>query len=340
MGRNLSVCSRRKCRSVMTRSRALFETAESRLLLSGTASVHRSNSVTATPAAIIIAPVDVVNGTSGDDTITLRRNPDPTYVDWTLSGNSVTYQVAVTDPNGLTINGLGGNDVINPDYSKGNPLPNIVHFNGTFTVNGLQGTTPLANTSFEIGQSTLYFSYTPGSSPAPTIQAALTNGFNGGAWSGSAASPNGAITSQAASTGPAGVFGVGFADSVDGVVVGQPANTVEVRYTVMGDVNLDREVNSVDAIQMNRNYLIAGRANWDQGNFNYDSNINLADAQILQKNYSVTASGSVTAADTSVKASTAVQATTSDTGELFTSLTLGKIRKGHASPQGRRAGEH
>jgi hypothetical protein len=339
MGCSLPVRSRRKGPSAAIGDQALFETVEPRLLLSATAAAHNRASVTASPAAIIIAPVDVINGTSGDDTITLRRNPDSTYVDWTVSGSSVTYQVVITDPNGLTINGLGGNDVINLDYGKGNPLPNIVHFNGTFTVNGLQGATPLADTTFEIGQSTLYFGYTPGSSPATTIQSALTNGFNGGVWNGSAASPGGAITSQTAAARPAGVFGIGFADSADGVVVGQPANTVEVRYTVMGDANLDRVVNSADAVIVGRNYLVPDRANWDQGNFNYDSTINLTDAQILQNNYNVVASGSATAADASVTASTASQPTMSDTGDLLNSLTTGKDRKGHTSSRGWRASD-
>ena len=269
-----------------------FEVCESRVLLSASGNPHRPHGAMATPSAIIIAPVDVINGTPGNDVITLKRNAINAYDDWTLSGDPVTYQVLVNDPNGLTINGLGGNDVINLDYTNGNPLPNIVHFNGSFTVNGLSGVNPLANTNFEVGQSTLYFAYTPGASPVAVIGAALQNGFNGGAWNGSSASVGGSITSTAAAGGPAGVFGVGFADSVDGVVSGQPANTVEVRYTVMGDANLDRVVNSTDAVLLGRNYLAAGKSAWDQGNFNFDSTISFADAQILQKNFSAVARGS------------------------------------------------
>jgi len=55
-------------------------------------------------------------------------------------------------------------------------------------------------------------------------------------------------------------------------------------------------VDSLDAVLLGRNYLIAGRSAWDQGNFNYDSTIDLTDAQILQKNFSVSAAGSVVAA--------------------------------------------
>jgi hypothetical protein len=319
---------RRQCVTGNTAARA--ESCEPRLLLSSAGGAHRAPSVSLIPAAIIIAPVDVINGTSGNDTITLKRNPDPTYVDWTVSGNPVTYQVAVNDPNGLTINGLGGNDVINLDYTAGNPLPNIIHFNGTFTVNGLTGATPFANTALEIGQSTVYFSYPTGPSPAALVAAALKAGFNGGTWNGSAASSNGAVTSTAAAGGPVGTFGVGYADSADGVVLGQPANTVEVRYTVMGDTNLDRVVNSTDAIQMSRNYLVAGRTNWDQGNFNYDTTINFADAQILQKNFNAVASGSVVAANTTATATVNV-ATPTATLDVLPADSAFRTRKGRWS---------
>ena len=60
----------------------------------------------------------------------------------------------------------------------------------------------------------------------------------------------------------------------------------------MGDANLDGVVNATDAIQMARNYLIAGRSGWDLGNFNYDSGIDYSDALILQKNFNGVANGS------------------------------------------------
>jgi hypothetical protein len=143
------------------------------------------------------------------------------------------------------------------------------------------------------------------------MQPALLAGYNGGAWNGDSAS--GTFTSSAVISGPAGVYGIGYADSADGVVANQPANTVEIRYTVVGDANLDGVVDSADAITMGRNYLIAGRSAWDLGNFNYDNTIDYGDALILQKNFNVVAtltspaatggavvSGSPTSAGTSV----------------------------------------
>jgi hypothetical protein len=135
--------------------------------------------------------------------------------------------------------------------------------------------------TLDLTNSTLLINYPAGGDPVETIRSYLTSGYNNGAWNGFL------INSSIAASGPAGTFGVGYADSADGVVLGQPPNSIELRYTVMGDTNLDQIVNSTDAIQMTRNYLIAGRTAWDQGNFNYDSTINLTDAQILQKNYNV-----------------------------------------------------
>jgi hypothetical protein len=252
------------------------------LLLGGTAGVVDGQPYT------IVPPIDSVVGTSGVDAMTLTRDVDGVDIDMTL--NSLTTQFPVNDSKGLTFVGNGGNDVITLNYANGNPLPNLMHLNGTFTINGLSGANPLATTQFEIAQSTVYFSYSA-ASPATVIAAALKLGYNGGAWNGSG---GGVITSNAAAGGAPGVFGVGYADSVDGVVSGQPANTVEVRYTMMGDLNLDRVVTSTDAIVLARNYLIAGRSSWDQGNFNFDTTINLSDAQILQKNYNAVATGSVT----------------------------------------------
>jgi hypothetical protein len=106
------------------------------------------------------------------------------------------------------------------------------------------------------------------------------------------------VTSTDAKNNPLHNTGVGWADSSDGTGVNSAANTIELKYTVNGDANLDRVVNSVDAIQMARNYLIAGKSAWDLGNFNYDSAIDFSDAQILQKNFNAVATGSVVAATT------------------------------------------
>jgi hypothetical protein len=236
----------------------------------------------------------VLTGTASADTLTLAQDVDALHIDWTL-GTS-TGRFLMTSPAGLTLNGNGGADSITLDYSHGDPLPRALHLNGAFTINGLPAINPLAGTVLEIGQSTVYLTYTAGSSPAAFIQQYLRNGYNSGAWNGTSSANDGAITSASAASGPAATFGVGYADAADGIVVGQPANSIELRYTLMGDANLDRTVNSTDAILLARNYLAINSPAWDIGNFNYDTATTLADATLLQKNFNATVTASVVSA--------------------------------------------
>jgi len=238
-------------------------------------------------------PSATINGTGGTDTITLTRDTDNLHVDWTLG--TYTAAILINDVAGLTINGLGGNDIINLNYANGNPLPNNIHLNGAFTINGLSGANPLAATNLEIGQSTVFFAY-GGADPVSFVRQALAAGYNGGAWNRVATASVGAITSTAAAGGALNLFGVGFADSADGIVAGQTANTVEIRYTVEGDANLDRVVDFSDALLLQAHFNAGGSPAWDNGNFNYDTIIDASDAIVLARNYTITAGGSVTAA--------------------------------------------
>ena len=108
-------------------------------------------------------------------------------------------EFAINDPAGLTINGNGANDTITLNYANGNPLPNTLHLNGTFTINGLTGTNPLTNTTLEIGTSTVYISYANAASdPLAVVRSYLQNGYNNGLWTGTPTSTTGVITSNAA----------------------------------------------------------------------------------------------------------------------------------------------
>jgi hypothetical protein len=233
----------------------------------------------------------VVNGTANADFLNLVKDADQLHIDWRMGTSS--GQLLITSQAGLTLNGGGGQDYISLDYSKGNPFPQFLHLNGSFTFIGMPASGALSGSTIDIGQSTVNIIYFNGASPASMVQHYLQNGYNAGTWNGAAPASDGAIVSSAAAAGPAGVYGVGYADWIDGVVSGQTANTVELRYTLMGDANLDRTVNSTDSLLMSRNYMVAGKTAWDQGNFNYDSTINMADALLLQKNFNATANGTV-----------------------------------------------
>ena len=219
---------------------------------------------------------DVLLGTAGNDTFTLVQDKDHQHIDWTLG--TQTGQIPLGDPNGLTINGNGGNDVITLDYSNGNPLPSTLHLNGTFTINNLQGTNPLAGTTLDIGRSTVFLSYSS-SDPIAAIQNYLANGYNSGAWNGTPTASTGVIISQAAQGNPNRNTAIGFADFADGQGVNTVPNTIELTYTLYGDANLDHQVNSAD-LQILLAFLNRSGA-WDQGDFNYDGQVNSADLQSL-----------------------------------------------------------
>ena len=236
-------------------------------------------------------PSSVINGTPGADQISLTEDVDHAHVNWTCGTSS--GQILITDLDGLTINGGGGIDTINLIYTNGSPFPRTLYLNGTFNITGLQSSDSLANTTIEIGSSSLFFNYANSAAdPIATIRACLANGHAGGAWNGAPTASAGAITSASAATGPLGKFGIGFADSADGVVSGQPANSIEICYTIAGDANLDRVVDYNDALLLQACFGSTGTPAWDAGNFNYDGSIDALDGITLSRNFGNVASGS------------------------------------------------
>jgi hypothetical protein len=60
----------------------------------------------------------------------------------------------------------------------------------------------------------------------------------------------------------------------------------EIRYTVLGDTNLDGMVNFTDLLTLATNYG-STNADWAMGDFNYDGTVNFTDLLALATNYSV-----------------------------------------------------
>ena len=70
------------------------------------------------------------------------------------------------------------------------------------------------------------------------------------------------------------------------VFLGLPvaADDVLVRYTVLGDANLDGRVNFADLLSLAKHYNTAA-AQWSAGDFNYDGSVNFNDLLTLAKGY-------------------------------------------------------
>jgi hypothetical protein len=241
----------------------------------------------------IVAIADTITGTPGSDSITLVADVDGTHIDWTIGGQ--TAKLLTNDPNGLTINGDGGADTITLDYSHGNPLPNFIHLNNpqttgaTFTVSSFAGTgDPLLGTTLDIGKSKVFLDYSTGADPIGFVRNWLVNGYNGGAWNGA----SDAVMSTPAQTNNG--YMIGYADSADGIVPGQPVNTVELMYTLGGDLNLQGTVVFNDFALVVANY--AKPAVWDTGAITYGTTVSFNDFALTVANYGKQANLSAIAA--------------------------------------------
>jgi len=300
---------------------------------SGSKWTNGSLSMTAGSLDVLSGASLVVSGTTsftGND-MNLTANGG-TYTTGALSGGTTSH-IILTDPTGahaLTINGASGSNTfsgaINGTGSvvkQGNSVQIFAAANtytGGTVVNGGQlvfasATALPANTALSIGPSgtaqfasgigaqrsssltistggkldltnnSLQISYAAGNSPVSTIRAYLTSGYDSGKWDGS-----GIASSTAASANAT----IGYADSADGVVQGQPTNTVLVKYTIPGDANLDGTVNFTDLVILAQHYGKSGM-NWDQGDFDYDGTVAFADLASLAQHYGQTLAPAVAA---------------------------------------------
>ena len=200
-----------------------------------------------------IAPsVPTINDSIAGDTITLSEDANKLYIDWTTG--SASGQFTNTNPAGLKITGTG-NTKIQFNYANGNPVPPILSLNGTFTLNGLQGTNPLAGATWNINSSTLFITYNrPGATPLPRCSSILQTGYNGGLWNGIPVAGSGSIVSSVAAADSAHLHGIGYIDSADGSGFNTTPNSVELRYTLFGDTALVGSVGFADFMRMTQHY--------------------------------------------------------------------------------------
>ena len=281
-----------------------------------------------------IVTLDTITGTAGVDTITLKRDAsDATKIDWTISGNTGNFQLATNDTNGLTINGLGGNDIINLDYSNGNPLPNTIHFNGTFTINNLNNgvamgaANPLANTNFELGRSTVFIPYAGGlgasTATSNLFRNYLAGGYSAGAWTGVASPTTGVITSTPAKNNVNHNTAIGWADSNDGTGINTVPNSIELKYTLAGDATLNGAVDIFDLNALLPNFNAAG--NWTGGDSTYTGTVDIFDLNALLPNFNTTLGAQLTPAVAAATPAAATSSTTSSSSSTSSNSSLANV---------------
>ncbi len=155
------------------------------------------------------------------------------------------------------------------------------------------GLSIIGNGTVDVANNQINLTY-GSSDPISSIAGYIASGFNGGAWNGPG------IISSSAQTLTKGLrYGVGWADGADGVVSGLSSGQIELKYTLLGDANLDGTVNGSDFSILAANFGL-GNTNWDQGNFLYGSSVNGSDFSALAANFGQGDSGAdavVTPAD-------------------------------------------
>jgi hypothetical protein len=127
--------------------------------------------------------------------------------------------------------------------------------------------------------------YGSGSSPLSAINAQLLAAYDGGLWD----KPG--LTSSIAKT-KRGLTALGFGEAsalglttFDGLTLG--GNAVAVKYTLVGDANLDGLVSLADYNAVLGKYNGAGQP-WTGGSFDYSGNVGLADYNTILANYNQT----------------------------------------------------
>jgi hypothetical protein len=121
-----------------------------------------------------------------------------------------------------------------------------------------------------------------GASPMASVADMLDSGHNNGFWNGYG------LISTAAEITPG--YTLGFAEAADVLSGGTSFrgltiddSTILVRYTLIGDANLDRSVDFADLLRLAQSYGAAGL--WAAGDFDYDQQIGFADLLALAQQY-------------------------------------------------------
>jgi hypothetical protein len=117
------------------------------------------------------------------------------------------------------------------------------------------------------------------SDPIGTIAGWIGSGFNGGAWNGT-----GIVSSNAAKNSTS--YGVGYADAADaGNPAGLSSGQIEMKYTLLGDADLNGVVNGLDFGIMAANFNKSVSSGWDQGDFDYNGIVNGIDFGLMSANF-------------------------------------------------------
>jgi hypothetical protein len=244
--------------------------------------------------------------TSGYDLATGRGSPIANLLVPALAGfdGTAVWTGAVSND---WYNGNNWNTFIVPNSTTnviinfGTPIASTAFNIGTLAINGgtlalgtgsggsvVTGFATTGNGTLNVENNHLLINYGAAANPISAIAADVASGYDGGLWNGVG------VISSTAIANPS--YGVGYASSADtGNPAGLAANQTEIKFTLLGDANLDGTVNGFDfnILSTNFNHAVTG---WDMGDFNYDGIVNGFDFGLIASNFNRAAS--LAAADT------------------------------------------
>ncbi len=200
------------------------------------------------------------------------------------TGTHVTNNGALVVNGNATLGSLTGTGTLTIAPASGSNSVKLAANSGLATEGGL---TIAANSTLDIANNHMVISYTGSpTTPDATIRGLLISGRNGGTWNGT----TGIISSGGSGTGVAAGYSVGYADGADHVVTGLSSGQIEVKYTLLGDANLDGLVTGDDFTILVGN-LGKSIAGWDKGDFLYTGLVTGDDFTALVGNLGKSATG-------------------------------------------------
>jgi autotransporter-associated beta strand protein len=184
-------------------------------------------------------------------------------------------------PQGMSVSIAGSGSAI----VMNSGLPTAVNIGGL----SIDGGAASPQAVFDLGNGKLIVDKTATS--LATIRSEIIAGRAGGTWNGHGIT-SGAAASDVVAGGGTSNTALGYADNSDfgmGLTAfgGQTvnSNSLLLRYTVLGDANLDGKVDLSDFLSLRHNFGLTSNATWDQSDFNFDGKVDLSDFLILRAHF-------------------------------------------------------
>ena len=200
----------------------------------------------------------------------------------TLLGNN-TYHGPTTVTNGTLVIGATGALPATAAKITGGTL----QLGASTRAESLMSLSISGSGEFDVSNNHVFIDYGSNADPIASIAALLAAGYNGGLWNGA----GGIVTSAPRVVGGLS-YGLGYADGDDpqSAATGLASGTIEIKYTLLGDADLNGIVNGIDFGILASNFN-KGVTGWDEGDFDYNGIVNGLDFGDLAANFNKGAAG-------------------------------------------------